>query len=75
MCGPAPCDSPDCTWSESFREKSEIKSLLAKTPDQRESYLAAVASKRGQAAADRLREHLPVVEKRPAPSSRSHHRF
>ena len=28
MCGPKPCNSPTCTWSEAYRKECEARYLL-----------------------------------------------
>lgn len=59
MCGPAPCDKPDCTWSENARAQAEIRHLRNMASDwEREQYLKLVASSRGDATAEALRAEV-----------------
>ena len=50
MCGPLPCDSPDCTWGERHRRQCEARHVMRLAQDKRREYYAAVAKKRGQPA-------------------------
>lgn len=65
MCGPAPCDKPDCTWGEAFRAKTEIKYVQSLAPAACDDYLKEVTRHRGQEAATQLRI-AAGVDKKPA---------
>lgn len=63
MCGPAPCDKPDCTWGEAFRAKTEIKYVQKLTSDECDDYLKEVSRHRGPEAAAQLRSAAGVDKK------------
>lgn len=54
MCGPKPCDNPDCTWSEAHRARCEARTVMMWPVQNRKAYYAKVAEKRGDAAARQL---------------------
>ncbi len=54
MCGPKPCDKPDCTWGESHRAACEARAVLQWPREQRAEYYEKVRRWRGQEAAQRL---------------------
>lgn len=55
MCGPLPCDKPECTWKEPFRHKTELAFVHSMDPFARDAYLALVTKSRGADAANKLR--------------------
>lgn len=56
MCGPKPCDQPDCTWSEPHRALCEARTVAAWDKKQRMDYYSDVRAKRGDNAARKLAE-------------------
>lgn len=54
MCGRAPCDKPDCTWSEQYRAQCEARIVMRWEKDRRQAYYQKVAKTRGEAAARAL---------------------
>ena len=54
MCGPKPCDKPDCTWSEAHRARCEARTVMRWPEIERKAYYGMVAEKRGRDAARQL---------------------
>ena len=54
MCGPKPCDKPDCTWSEAHRARCEARTVMRWPEMERKAYYVMVAEKRGEEAARKL---------------------
>jgi hypothetical protein len=54
MCGPKPCDKPDCTWSEAHRARCEARTVMRWPNSERKRYYGMVAEKRGSDAARQL---------------------
>lgn len=54
MCGPSPCDQPDCTWSEAHRARCEARTVMLWPAQERKAYYGMVAEKRGTGAARQL---------------------
>ena len=54
MCGPAPCDKPNCTWGEKHRRECEAREVMLWSREQRTEYYADVKKRRGEAAAQDL---------------------
>ena len=54
MCGKAPCDKADCTWSELYRAQCEAKTVMRWAKEKRQAYYREVAKTRGEAAARAL---------------------
>lgn len=55
MCGAAPCDKPNCTWSEPWKLECEAR-LVAKMPAEwRKDFYTEVEKKRGKQALDDLK--------------------
>ena len=55
MCGPSPCEKPNCTWGERHREACEARSLLTMPHERRAAYYEQIAKKRGTAALQSLK--------------------
>ena len=59
MCGANSCEKPDCTWSQSHRQKTEAQDVAKRYrksgANAVKEYLSLVAKNRGQQAADVLR--------------------
>ena len=51
MCGKAPCEKTDCTWSEQYRAQCEARIVMRWEKDRRQAYYQKVAKTRGEAAA------------------------
>lgn len=54
MCGQAPCEKPDCTWSEKHRAECEAREVLGWDKGRRLAYYANVKAKRGDQAMQQL---------------------
>lgn len=54
MCKAAPCDKPDCTWSEQHRRECEARHVMAMPREVRMGFYTRVKKIRGEAAAQRL---------------------
>lgn len=54
MCGPNPCSSPTCTWSEDHRAATEARTVMRWPKADRDRYYAMVTRNRGDAAARAL---------------------
>lgn len=54
MCGKAPCDKTDCTWSEQYRAQCEARVVMRWPKGKRQAYYQKVAKTRGEAAARAL---------------------
>ena len=54
MCGRAPCDKPNCTWTERNRRECEAREVMLWSREKRTEYYADVKKRRGEAAAKDL---------------------
>lgn len=54
MCGPAACEKPECTWTETHRHECEAREVLKWDRERRLAYYGQVKAKRGEAAMQRL---------------------
>ena len=54
MCGPKPCDKPNCTWAEKHRRECEARTVMRWDKERRNAYFLDVKKKRGTAAAKEL---------------------
>ena len=54
MCGKAPCEKADCTWSEQYRAQCEARVVMRWEKDRWQSYYQKVAKTRGETAARAL---------------------
>lgn len=54
MCGPAPCEKPECTWSSRHRLECEARLVMRWDRLTRLAYYADVKKKRGAAATQEL---------------------
>ena len=63
MCGPRPCDKPDCTWSEAHRALCEAKTVAEWIRDKRSAYYKDVDLKRGRKAATDLVEAVNAIRR------------
>jgi len=54
MCGPNPCPSPTCTWSEAHRAACEARTVMRWEKERRDGYYAMVRRHRGDMAARAL---------------------
>lgn len=54
MCGKAPCEKTDCTWSEQYRAQCEARVVMRWPKEKRQAYYRQVAKTRGEAAARAL---------------------
>lgn len=54
MCGPAPCDRPNCTWSPQHLATCEAREVMRWPGQKRAEYYADVKKRRGDAAAQEL---------------------
>jgi hypothetical protein len=62
MCGLNPCSSPDCTWSEKYRDECEARAVCAMpSKEDRQNYLARVEKERGTDAAARLKTDVKIM--------------
>ena len=55
MCGRAPCDKPDCTWSEAWRFECECRHVLSMSKDRRADWYKGVQKARGEESMERLK--------------------
>jgi hypothetical protein len=61
MCGKAPCDKPNCTWSEIHRRLCEARWVCAlPNLEVRQAYLTQVEKARGKPATDQLRQDVKL---------------
>lgn len=58
MCGIAPCEKQECTWSEPFRAACEARWVLTQQLAARRQYLADVEKRRGKSSADNLKADI-----------------
>lgn len=58
MCGSAPCEKPDCTWSEFYRFECEAKWVAKQDKAARQRHYRKVASRRGREATYQLVERV-----------------
>lgn len=54
MCGPSPCDKPNCTWSETHRHECEAREVMRWDKERRTAYFQGVKKQRGKVAAKEL---------------------
>ena len=70
MCGRAPCDKPNCTWSEAWRAECEAREVMRWSREKRAEYYADVKKLRGEAAAQELiknvREQWTISQRQPS---------
>lgn len=58
MCGPSPCEKPNCTWSEAFREECLLRHIGKQPGAWRASYYAEHQKKHGPAATSELKRKV-----------------
>lgn len=64
MCGPRPCPSPACTWSEAHRAACEARTVMRWDKERRDGYYAMVRRNRGDVAARALVMNVNLEWKR-----------
>ena len=58
MCGKAPCDKPNCSWSEDYRRQCEARTVMRWDKVRRTDYYAKVTALRGQESAQQLKDEV-----------------
>ena len=61
MCGPAPCDKPNCTWSESYREACWLRHIAKQPAEWRAKHYAEFEKKHGKPATAELKRKVGEV--------------
>lgn len=58
MCGPRPCDKPNCSWSEHFKAECEARQVAKMPAEWRKSFYLEVEKQRGKAALEDLKTRV-----------------